>query len=136
LAAVEGDKTLAELAEQFCVHPTQITEWKLQLLTFVVWNRASRGTKPHSALVAAEALGPGTERSAQSVAHPFILAHFLWKYDRRGNEAGSERAHNTGKYMALPEAHRPAPRWRLLFEAAGRSKFRRQESLWKSSPVM
>ncbi len=32
LAAVKGDKTLAELAEQFRVHPTQITEWKQQLL--------------------------------------------------------------------------------------------------------
>ena len=26
LSAVKGDKTLAELAEQFRVHPTQITE--------------------------------------------------------------------------------------------------------------
>ena len=44
LAAVKGDKTLAELAEQFSVHPTQITEWKQQLLT-----RAADvfgGTKP------------------------------------------------------------------------------------------
>jgi transposase len=32
LAAVKGDRTLAELAEQFSVHPTQITEWKQQLL--------------------------------------------------------------------------------------------------------
>jgi len=32
LAAVRGDKTLAELAEQFQVHPTQITEWNQQLL--------------------------------------------------------------------------------------------------------
>ena len=32
LAAVKGDKTLAELAEHFHVHPTQITEWKPQLL--------------------------------------------------------------------------------------------------------
>ena len=32
LSAVKGDKTLAELAEQFQVHPTQITEWKQQLL--------------------------------------------------------------------------------------------------------
>ena len=31
LAAVKGDKTLAELTEQFRVHPTQITEWKQQL---------------------------------------------------------------------------------------------------------
>ena len=32
VASVKGDKTLAELAEQFSVHPTQITEWKQQLL--------------------------------------------------------------------------------------------------------
>lgn len=32
LAAVKGDKTLAELAEQFSVHPPQITEWKQQLV--------------------------------------------------------------------------------------------------------
>ncbi len=32
LAAVKGEKTVAELAEQFHVHPTQITEWKQQLL--------------------------------------------------------------------------------------------------------
>ena len=32
LAAVKGDKTLAELAEQFSVHPTQITEGKQQVL--------------------------------------------------------------------------------------------------------
>lgn len=32
LAAVKGDKTLAELAQQFDVHPNQITTWKNQLL--------------------------------------------------------------------------------------------------------
>ena len=32
LAAVRGDKTLAELAQQFDVHPNQITSWKNQLL--------------------------------------------------------------------------------------------------------
>ena len=32
LAASKGDKTLAELAEQFSVPPTQITEWKPHLL--------------------------------------------------------------------------------------------------------
>ena len=46
LATVKGDKTLAELSEQFHVHPTQVTEWKQQLLT-----RAADvfgGTKPTS----------------------------------------------------------------------------------------
>ena len=33
LAAVRGDKTLAELAQQHDVHPNQITDWKNQLMT-------------------------------------------------------------------------------------------------------
>jgi transposase len=30
LAAMKGDKTLAELAEQFDVHPNQIGQWRSQ----------------------------------------------------------------------------------------------------------
>ena len=32
LAALRADRTLAELCEQFELHPNQITEWKRQLL--------------------------------------------------------------------------------------------------------
>jgi len=32
LAALKGDKTLAELAEQYDVHQNQIQDWKKQLL--------------------------------------------------------------------------------------------------------
>ena len=31
LAAIKGDRTLAQLAEQFDIHPDQITSWKAQL---------------------------------------------------------------------------------------------------------
>jgi transposase-like protein len=31
LAAVKGDRTVAQLAEHFDVHPNQITAWKAQL---------------------------------------------------------------------------------------------------------
>ncbi len=32
VAAIKGEKTLAELAQQFDVHPNQITQWRAQLL--------------------------------------------------------------------------------------------------------
>jgi transposase len=32
LAAVRGDKTVAEIAQQFEVHPTQVTDWRRLLL--------------------------------------------------------------------------------------------------------
>ena len=32
LAAVKGDKTLAELAEQYDVHPNQIQDWRKRLM--------------------------------------------------------------------------------------------------------
>ena len=32
LAAVKGDRTLSELAEQFQVHPNQIASWKKELV--------------------------------------------------------------------------------------------------------
>lgn len=32
IAAIKGDKTVAELSQHFDVHPNQITQWKSQLL--------------------------------------------------------------------------------------------------------
>jgi transposase-like protein len=48
LAAVRGDKTLAELAKQFDVHPNQITDWKSQLLaqSAVVFGGDAKAAEP------------------------------------------------------------------------------------------
>ena len=48
LAAIKGEKTLAELAQQYDVHPNQITAWKAQVMEGVagivrVWRRGHRG---------------------------------------------------------------------------------------------
>src|SRR6516164_9866315 len=50
LAAIKGDRTLAQLAEQFDVHPNQIMTWKAQL----------EGG-------AADVFGPGAGRAAEPV---------------------------------------------------------------------
>jgi transposase-like protein len=48
LAAVKGDKTLAELAQLFDVHPNQITDWKGRLLEGAagVFGSEAAGTPP------------------------------------------------------------------------------------------
>ncbi len=45
LAAVRGDRTLAELAEQFDVHPNQIQDWKRRLVEGAgeVFTRGAQG---------------------------------------------------------------------------------------------
>ena len=48
LAAVKGDRTIAQLAEHFDVHPNQITAWKAQLES-----------------KAADAFGPGSGSGAE-----------------------------------------------------------------------
>ena len=50
LAAIEGNATLAELAQRFDVHPNQITEWRRQLVA-----------------TAADAFGAETERREPAI---------------------------------------------------------------------
>jgi transposase len=49
LAAIKGEKTLAELAQQFDVHPNQITNWKAQLLDGAAGVFGSGATGPEAA---------------------------------------------------------------------------------------
>ena len=49
LAAIKGDKTLAELAQQFDVHPNQITTWRNQLLEGAAASSARRRRRPRRA---------------------------------------------------------------------------------------
>lgn len=55
LAAIKGDRTLAQLAEHFDVHPNQICAWKDQLLGGAADVFAS-GTRPASPEVDIKAL--------------------------------------------------------------------------------
>ncbi len=51
LAAIKGDRTLAQLAEQFDVHANQITSWKAQLEGGAVDVFGSSGSAPPAAPV-------------------------------------------------------------------------------------
>ncbi len=48
LAAIKGDKTVAELSQQFDVHGNQVTQWKTQLLerADVVFEGGGRAESP------------------------------------------------------------------------------------------
>src|ERR1700735_2691412 len=70
LAAMKGDKTLAELAQLFDVHPNQITQWRSQVLEGAAGlfgaGRAPRGRRK---------LERSPERFDSDAARPAALTH-------------------------------------------------------------
>ena len=48
LSAIRGEKTMAELAKQFDIHPNQIADWKEQLLSNAasVFGQEGRAAEP------------------------------------------------------------------------------------------
>ena len=48
LAAIKGERTIAQLAEQYEVHPNQITSWKAQLEDGAadIFGRGGKGSAP------------------------------------------------------------------------------------------
>src|SRR5262249_13517943 len=69
LAAIKGDRTLAQLSEQFDVHPNQITAWKDQLVEYAaeVFERGASG-KGSAPAVDIKTLHGGDDRPRSRVA--------------------------------------------------------------------
>ncbi|WP_434513533.1 IS3 family transposase [Dechloromonas sp. ARDL1] len=78
IAALKGDKTLAELAQQFDVHPNQITDWKMQLLerSSVVF-----GEKP------AKEIGPDIQTMQAKIGQLTLENGFFRKGAHQGGHA-------------------------------------------------
>ncbi len=74
LAAIKGDRTVAELAEQFDVHPNQITTWKAQRMKWNDFRKAQCGTTAAARVAALREFHVG-ER--------FLLCHFRPRSVRR-----------------------------------------------------
>ncbi len=78
LAAIKGDKTIAQLAEEYHVHPNQISEWKKQLLEHGA-DIFSPATEKRAGLEARE-----REELIHTIGHQAVIIDWLKK--RLGNE--------------------------------------------------
>jgi transposase len=55
LAAIKGDRTISELASRFAVHPTQIHQWRRQLVEGVEQLFVGKHSRPERAAEAEKA---------------------------------------------------------------------------------
>jgi transposase-like protein len=82
LAAIKGERTLVDLAEEFKVHPNQIGQWRLELL-----ERAAEVF----ATAAEKRLGPDLKALHAKIGEQALQIDFLTgTLDRIGN-AGAKR---------------------------------------------
>tara|TARA_B100000035_G_scaffold59642_1_gene47911 strand:+ start:51 stop:359 length:309 start_codon:yes stop_codon:yes gene_type:complete len=71
LSALKGDKTLAELSEQFDLHANQITDWKNRLL------QQSEDVFLSKAEKQAQQLGPTTQEMKAKIGELSLEVDFL-----------------------------------------------------------
>ena len=72
LAAVKGDRTIAQLAEQFDVHPNQITAWKAQLEGGASGVFGPDSAAPATPAIDVKSLHAKIPQGERSAAHSFL----------------------------------------------------------------
>ena len=83
LAAVKGDRTIAQLAEHFDVHPNQITAWKAQLEGGASGVFGPGGMAPAAPAIDVKSLGIAQKRTHAPQQTEPLFDHFV------GSDAGS-----------------------------------------------
>ncbi|WP_449473759.1 transposase [Sphingobium chungangianum] len=83
LAAVKGEKTLAELTQQFDVHPKQINTWRSQLLevaagVFSSDNALETGEPPTDVKTLRARCGGWGSAGAASITCPDRFGWLIW----------------------------------------------------------
>ena len=93
LAAIKGDRTVAQLAEQFDVHPNQITSWKAQLEGGAadVFGPGSGGpAQPAVDVKSLHARAPETGPCARVVNRPCDAVRTFFDQRRQSSSCGLE----------------------------------------------
>jgi transposase-like protein len=85
LAALKGDKTLAELAEKYDVHANQIVQWKTQLA------EAATGVFQTPAEKRAEESGPSAKEMQAKIGQLALEVDFLSGALGRMGDASAKR---------------------------------------------